>query len=129
MTEQLQLVKSPAPAISPDEVQRLLGALVDAGERQTAAELSVRMFGSVTEGLKRRVRAIAGAARPRVVSFPGSNGYQLWERCTVEEIQHGIEAMEAQGKDMIRDANVYRMAYNRRYRGKPAPDAEQGSLL
>jgi hypothetical protein len=107
----------PAPEVSAEEVARFVAILKKAGARQTAAEISALMYGTVTESLKRKIRAIASAARPRVVSFPGSNGYTLLERCTLEEIRHGIAALESQGKSMIKDANIYRVAYHRFERG------------
>lgn len=129
----------PSPAISPEDVEKLLlvlrssericaAVLLSERDQQrlkrgwlTAREIAVEMFGFETETAQRRVRAIASAARPAVVSFPGSLGYNLWERCTLEEINHGIESLESQGKDMIRQANVYRVAYHRRFRGaRPA---------
>lgn len=122
MQAQLDL-KVSAPKIAPEDVERLVSALDQAGGRMSGTELAERIYGQGTEGLKRRVRAIAKAARPRVVSFPGSDGYQLWERCTIEEIQHGIEALESQGKDMIREANIFRMALHRGFRGPKADDA------
>lgn len=119
---------SAAPAVRIDEVKQLVDVLLAAGTRLTAAEICGRMFGTATETLKRRVRAIAKVARPRVVSFPGSAGYELWERCTVDEILHGIEALESQGKDMIKDANLYRMAYHRRLRRATAGATDNGQL-
>jgi hypothetical protein len=132
----------PAPAISPEDVEKLLqvlrspekviaDAVATLSERDqqrlkrgwlTAREIAGQMFGQETETAQRRVRAIASAARPAVVSFPGSLGYNLWERCTLEEINNGIESLESQGKDMIRQANVYRMAYHRRFRGRPVQE-------
>lgn len=109
-------ISSERPVVAMEDVRRLVEALLNAGKNLSGEELAARLWGRSTESAKRKVRAIAKVARPRVVSFPGSNGYDLWERCTVEQIQHGIEALESQGKDMIKEANVYRMAYHRRFR-------------
>lgn len=108
----------PAPEVSLEDVARLISILKKSETSMTAAEIAERMYGTVTETLKRKVRAIASAARPRSVSFPGSNGYTLIERCTIEEIRHGINALESQGKSMIKDANLYRVAYHRFERGQ-----------
>ena len=88
----------------------------------TAGEIAERMFGRTSDTLERRVRKIASTARPAVVSFPGSPGYNLWERCTVDEINHGIESLESQGRDMIRQAHIYRVAYHGRFRGAKTAD-------
>ena len=56
-----------------------------------------------------------------IVSFPGSPGYKLWANCSVEEINHAIEAFESQARDMIKRANLFRRAYHRRFRGAPTP--------
>lgn len=66
---------------------------------------------------ERKVRKVARAARPVVVSYPGSPGYKLWDDCTVEEINHAINAFDSQAKDMTACAHTYRMAYHRRFRG------------
>lgn len=65
----------------------------------------------------RKVRAVARAAAPVIVSFPGSPGYKLWEACSVDEINHAIEAFESQAKDMTARALLYKNAYHRRFRG------------
>ncbi len=117
-THQLALdLRTPAPAVSMDDVRHLVTVLREADQRLSAAQICEVMFGVVTESQKRKVRAIASAARPRVVSFPGSPGYALWEWCTIDEIRHAIEAMEEQGQGMIKDANVYRVALHRGIRG------------
>lgn len=114
---------APAPSsritereIATEDVERLVGALVAAGTALTAAQLSVFLFAVDTEGNRRRVRAIASAARPRIVSFPGSNGYDLIERCSEEELRHGIAAIRTQSSAMHRDADLYQSAYDRRFR-------------
>lgn len=68
---------------------------------------------------ERLTRKIASASAPTIVSYPGSPGYKLWSLCTVEEINHAIESFEAQARDMIKRAHLYRMAYHRRFRGQP----------
>lgn len=112
-----------APPVEKADVECLLRVLRTGEGWMTAKEIAEKLYGRTTDTLERRVRATASTARPAVVSFPGSPGYNLWERCTVEEINHGIASLESQGKDMIRQAHVYRVAYYRRFRGaKPAVD-------
>lgn len=104
------------PRFAPEEVQRLVGELQAAGGALTAGLLALRMFSNDTEGHRRRVRAIASAARPRVVSFPGSNGYDLWDRCSEADIRHGIAAIRTQATAMLRDAALYQAAFEVRFR-------------
>ena len=61
------------------------------------------------------IRAIASAGRPRIVSFPGSNGYNLLERCSEEDLRHGITAIRTQSSAMHRDADLYQSAFDRRF--------------
>jgi hypothetical protein len=101
--------------ITTDDVARLVTALQAASRPLTAAQLSVFMFAKDTEGNRRRVRAIASAGRPRIVSFPGSNGYDLLERCTQAELKHGIAAIRRQATSMYSDVAIYQGAYDRLY--------------
>ncbi|ACB76656.1 hypothetical protein [Opitutus terrae] len=128
-------LKLPAPAVTPDEIEQLVAVLDRAAKEPTvtepgrrkrppgwlyAEEIAERMGMLADESLDqavRWVRKIASAAAPAVVSFPGSPGYKLWQHCTVEEIDHCIEAFESQGRDMIKRAVLYRQAYHRRFRG------------
>ncbi len=102
--------------IAPEDVERLVNALVAAGKPLTAAQLSVFLFAVDTDGNRRRVRAIASAGRPRIVSFPGSNGYELLERCSEDELRHGIAAIRTQSSAMHRDADLYQHACDRRFK-------------
>ncbi len=115
-------LKLPSPEVSPDAVALLIRALQAHPEKWLTAEqlaLACGVFdviedqNIVTEKHLRRIRRIASAAVPQVLSWPGSPGYRLSTANTVPEIKHAIEALESQGKDMIRRANVYRMAYHR----------------
>lgn len=65
----------------------------------------------------RKVRKVAAAAMPQVVSYPGSPGYRLFSACTLEEINHCIEAFQSQGRDMFKRSSLYLQAYHRRFRG------------
>jgi hypothetical protein len=110
---QLELsVRTPAPTVTPDEVARLVAELGFKTEWQTALQLAEAL--SIND---RKVRAIAAAAMPQIVSFPGSPGYRLFQHCTIEEINKCIAAFESQGSDMFKRATLYRQAYHRRFRG------------
>ncbi|PTX95735.1 hypothetical protein [Opitutus sp. ER46] len=136
MVEALELpLKLPEPEIRPEQIEQLVGVLSKAEEHRaslpsagrrkpsagwlTAIEIATVMGDDTTD---RDVRAIASAACPVVVSYPGSPGYKLWSLCTVAEIDHCIDAFEAQARDMMKRAVLYRQAYHRRFRGAPASD-------
>lgn len=118
-------LKLPAPEVSPEQVEQLVNVLVRGPHWLTEEErlqangwMTAAQIASQLEGISdRKVRKIAGAAAPAVVSFPGSPGYKLWATCTVDEINHAIASFEAQGSDMIKRANLYRRAFHRRFRG------------
>lgn len=107
-------LKLPAPEVTTEEIAQLVAVLDEAGAWMTAKEIAAKIGGETNE---RSVRAIASAACPAVVSFPGSRGYKLWQLCEVGEIDHCIEAFESQGRDMLKRAVLYRQAYHRRFRG------------
>jgi hypothetical protein len=114
----------PPPAIGPEEVEQLVSILRSVIETDqnkgwmTAAEIAAQIG---EEGSERRVRKVASAAAPAVVSFPGSRGYKLWQFCSVEEIHHCMESFESQGREMFKRALVYRRAYHKRFRGAQPP--------
>ena len=113
VVEQLDLpVKTPAPEVSPEQVEQLVLVLRSHGGWMTAQEISGCI--NISERVTRKT---ASASAPAIVSYPGSPGYKLWSLCSVEEINHAIESLEAQARDMIKRANLYRMAYHRRFRG------------
>lgn len=114
MLDQLQLsVRTPAPAVSPDEVATLVRVLAEGEGWLTAAEIALKAPGMTD----RKVRAVAAAAMPQIVSYPGSPGYRLFAHCTLEEINHCIDAFQSQGRDMFKRATLYLQAYHRRFRG------------
>lgn len=122
MNTELDLgLKTSASAVSPDEVETVVAVLATAPARgwMTAHEIAAAL-NKDQPSFERRVRAIASAAAPEIVSYPGSPGYKLWDRCSVEEIDHAINAFETQGKDMIKRAHIYRLAYHRRHRNRAA---------
>lgn len=119
-------LREKAPAISPEEVRRLVSILRQSGAWMTRRELAAAFGGE--EAADRKVRAIAEAAAPVVVSWPGSPGYRHWDHCTVAEIDHCIEAFESAAKKLIQRAHVYRQAYHRRQRAAVAVSRPQGQL-
>lgn len=110
-------LKLPAPEVSPAEIQMLVLVLERAGEWLTAREIASALGMRESDASERHVRKVASAACPAIVSFPGSRGYKLWRLCSVDEINHCIEAFESQGRDMLKRALLYRQAYHRRFRG------------
>jgi hypothetical protein len=116
MDTQLDLaVRTPAPAVSMEEVALLVRVLGDLKGWATAGALAVHLGAGFND---RKVRAIAAAAMPQIVSYPGSPGYRLFQHCTGAEINHCIDAFEGQGRDMLKRAVLYRQAYHRRFRGQ-----------
>jgi hypothetical protein len=116
-------LKLPAPAVTPEQVAQLVAVLHEGPADKTdwTGWMTADQIAAIMEkGTERKVRKIASAAAPTIVSYPGSPGYKLWAACTVEEINHAIASFEAQAKDMIKRANVYRQAYHRRFRGVSA---------
>jgi hypothetical protein len=105
--------EDPAPKVSVAQVEALVAVLTGKGWVE-AAELA-RQLGE--KWSDRKVRAVARAAAPGIVSYPGSPGYKIWGECSVEEIDHAIAAFESQANDMTARALLYRNAYHRRFRG------------
>lgn len=104
-----------APVISPDDVASLVAVLGEGKAWMTAEKIAEKVQGWT----ERKVRRIAGAACPVVVSYPGAPGYKLWSLCSVEEINHCISSFESQARDMTRRAVQYRTAYHQGFRGTP----------
>lgn len=120
-------IASKAPQATPQQVQRLIAELRQAGKSLFAAELALKLFGKATETAKRRVRAVAKAAKPRVVSFPGSDGYDLLARVKVAELWRCIYELEDAATSLTKEAAMYRRALHSGYRGEPGDD-EQAEL-
>lgn len=113
--ESLELgLKLPVPVVKPELVNALLRVLRQEKRWMTAIELA----GCIGGTNDRLIRKAASAAAPSVVSWPGSPGYKAWEHCTVDEINHAMDAFGAQITDMIKRLNLYRSAYYRRFRGE-----------
>jgi hypothetical protein len=114
-----------APIVEAADVQRLVEVLDGAAGWMIAAEIAVALWARDSEGNKRRVRAIASAAGAGVVSYPGSPGYKLWKRCTVDELHACVAAYTSQADEMRRRRDLYRMRLHREHPAKfdrPAPE-------
>lgn len=111
---------TPAPKVTQEQVKRVVAVLAQAGRWMTRREICAAL--GEGESAERWVRLVAAACAPRIVSFPGSKGYALWQHCTVDEILHTIEAFDSQGRDMIRRGNIYRQALHRGMRGVRVDD-------
>lgn len=101
----------PAPVATVEDVDQVINVLRQATGWMTAREISEALGDTIND---RKVRKVASAAAPQIVSYPGSPGYRLFSRCTVEEINHCINATESQGNDMIKRSVLYRTAYHQR---------------
>ena len=84
---------------SREDVERVV-AILQANGALKAAEIAALMGLPATENSKRKVRAIARAARPGILSFPNSDGYKLSKDCTLEEINVCVSHWDS----VIRDA-------------------------
>ncbi|MCS6244681.1 MAG: hypothetical protein H2172_16390 [Opitutus sp.] len=122
-----------APTITAADVKRLVEVLDGATGWMIAAEVAVALWSRDSEANKRRVRAIASAAGAGVVSYPGSPGYKLWTRCTVDELHACVAAYTSQADEMRRRRDLYRMRLHRQYPAnfdRPAPELKpsQGQI-
>ena len=98
-----------APVASIEDVRKVSEILARLGQL-TAAEITRELGLVPNENSKRRVRAIARAARPGIVSFPNSAGYKLFEQCTVEEIRSCVNHWAS----VERDAAQTRLLFQNR---------------
>lgn len=105
----------PAPIATTADVERVIAVLSDAKDWMTAAEIAEALGDKYTD---RKVRRVASAAAPQIVSFPGSPGYRLFNSCTVEEIDHCIATFRSQARDMTARSILYERAYHRRHGGR-----------
>jgi len=88
----------PAAVASVEEVQQVVEILARLGQL-TAAELCRELNRPATDNNKRKVRAIARAAFPGIISFVGSDGYKLLRQCTVDEAWACVRALENLERD------------------------------
>lgn len=102
----------PAPATLAD-VERLVTILK--GRKWMTGPLLASQLGKGWSD--RKVRRVARAAAPVIVSFPGAPGYKLWAECSVEEIDRAIKSFESQARDMAARALLYQRAFHARFRG------------
>lgn len=90
-----------APSATVGEVQAIVRILQAEGGKWMKASAIARKLGwKQDENRKRKVRAIARAARPGIVSYPSSPGYKLLADCTLDEINIAVSAWDV----VIRDA-------------------------
>lgn len=80
-----------APVATVEDVQRVAGVL-EAHGQSTAAEICQHLGWEPSENNKRKVRAVAEASRPGIVSFPNSAGYKLLRQCTLDELRACVAA-------------------------------------
>ena len=105
-----------APEVAPEDVERFVAYL--SGRDWTPRRVIQADLGWD----ERKVRAVARASRPRIVSFPGSRGYKRFELCTVPEHDACLRAFRAQRDDMDASLLIYSRAYHSRGSGvTPVP--------
>lgn len=102
------------PEAKVEDVRAMAAVLAGRKKAVSAASLAQLLGQGWTD---RKVRAVARAAAPGIVSWPGAPGYKLWQECSVEEIQHAIAAFQSQARDMTARAQLYQNAYHSRFRG------------
>jgi hypothetical protein len=121
-------LRIPGPDVAPEDVARLVAILSKADDWLTSREIAAQIGPPANE---RSIRAAASAACPQVLSYPGSPGYKLMSRCTVQEIQHAIAAFQSQGNEMLKRAVLINRAYHSRQLGASglATRGEQSTFL
>lgn len=117
MVEQVEIdfdrAVEPAATATLADVEQVV-ALLKREHQLTAAEIAERLGLPPTENSKRKVRAIAKAARPGIVSCANSAGYMLLERCTLDEIWACINTWDK----IERDARLTKAEYLRVYHAR-----------
>ena len=98
-----------APVATVEDVEKIVGILA-CSIQLTAAEICRELGWVINENNKRKVRAIARAARPGIVSFPNSNGYKLFRNCTVEEIRSCVNHWRSVEKDAAQTWKLFQDA-------------------
>jgi hypothetical protein len=94
--QQLELsISQKAPEVSPDEIDLMINALRGKGWQTTT------QLGAATWNEKRKLRVIAAASDGRIVSYPGSPGYKLFDECVPEDFLRGDRANRRQAKKML----------------------------
>src|SRR3954466_10186236 len=95
MHAQLELIHEKAPKISEGEIVTMMNALRGRGWLKSGE------LGAKTEDEKRRIRAISEASNGRIVSWPGSPGYKLFDLCTPEDFLRGDNATRSSVRKML----------------------------
>ena len=90
----------PTAVASIEEVQKVVTILGQFG-MLTSGEICVKLGLLVNDNNKRKVRAIARASYPGILSFVGSDGYKLAKDCTLEEIWAARNALARGKRDLI----------------------------
>lgn len=94
---ELNLREKAARAVNRDSIEELCQLLRGRGW-VTARELqAVR-----PQWNERFIRLLASAARPRILSGPGSPGYCLTDEASDAELEHAANCQKSQGRDMLR---------------------------
>jgi hypothetical protein len=105
-----------------------LEALVSLLERErdwvTKREIAQLMGVPLQASFARKIRKLAEAGAPVVVSWPGSPGLKHLNFATDAELQHAVNAHRSQAADQKKRAFTYELALKRR---NPAP-TEQAQL-
>ncbi len=96
MTLQLELpIAEKAPKISEGEIVAMMNTLHGRGWQKSS------QLGAKTWDQKRRLRAIANASNGRIVSWPGSPGYKLFDECTPEDFLRGDNATRSAVRELL----------------------------
>lgn len=90
----------PSAVASVEEVQQVVEILTGKGQL-TAAEICVQLGRPANENNKRKVRAVARAAFPGIISFVGSDGYKLLRQCSLDEAWAAVHALENIERDTV----------------------------
>lgn len=93
--KQLDLLSEKAPKISEGEIVTMMNALHGKGWQKSG------QLGAKTPDEKRRLRAISEASNGRIVSWPGSPGYKLFDECTAEDFLRGDNATRSAARKML----------------------------
>lgn len=95
MTAQLELIPAKKARVTPRDIAWFCTQLRDADGWRTSTDL-----GAKTEKEKRWLRQVAEKSDGAIVSYPGSPGYKLFDKCLPEDFRHGRNATISQTKKM-----------------------------
>jgi hypothetical protein len=111
---------APEATATVEDVERVVSILRTFGQL-TAGQIAMRLGLAPTENSKRKVRAIARAARPGIVSFPNSEGYKLLSSCSLDEINACIATWDS----VIRDATATKALFLQAYYSRESATRRQ----